>query len=145
MMESVPKKKSRHRLSDGFTLIELMIVVAIIGILAAIVVPSYQNYVERTRRSTAQSNLMELSQWMERYFSENYTYLDNGSAPTLPFNHSPKNNQPSEAFYDIQLQNVTQNSFTLQATPKNAQTSDHCGTLTLDEAGNQSAGGSGCW
>ena len=130
----------------GFTLIEMMIVVAIIGIIAAIALPTYQNHVEQTRRKTAQGDLMKLAQWLERHYSENFTYLDgSGNAPGLPFSHSPEDFQPSEAFYDIGFDgDISQSSFTLHAEPKNAQSGDDCGTLTLDNQGNRGAGGSDC-
>ncbi|MEQ6886211.1 type IV pilin protein [Salicola sp. Rm-C-2C1-2] len=131
----------------GVTLIELMIVVAIIGILTAIAVPTYQGYVEQTRRATAQSDLMELSQWMEKRYSRNFSYQDNNdNAPTLPFNHSPQDYKAAEAYYGISFDgSVTDDAYTLQAKPKNAQTGDDCGTLTLDHQGNRGSGGSDCW
>lgn len=134
--------------SGGFTLIELMIVVAIIGILASIAYPSYQENVRKTRRANAQADLMELAQWMERQYAQDYSYLVGGNQPTLPFTASPRT---GTAFYSITFSgNVTQNGFTLQAQPTGAQTQDMCGTLTLDNAGTKSAtkGGSAvsdCW
>ena len=64
-------KKIFHR---GFTLVELMIVVAIVGILAAIAYPSYTQHVLKTHRRAAQACLLELAQWMERYYTSKMTY-----------------------------------------------------------------------
>jgi type IV pilus assembly protein PilE len=66
-------KNKKH--SKGFTLIELMIVVAIVGILAAIAYPSYQEYVRKTRRAEGRTALIELLQQQERYMTQNNTYL----------------------------------------------------------------------
>ncbi|ERS87101.1 hypothetical protein Q667_15595 [Marinobacter sp. C1S70] len=134
--------------SRGFTLIELMIVVAIIGIIASIAYPSYQENVRKTRRANAQADLLELAQWMERQYAQDYSYLVGGNQPTLPFTSSPRT---GTAFYAISFSgNVTQNGFTLQAQPSGDQAQDKCGTLTLDNAGSKSAtkGGSvvtDCW
>lgn len=130
--------------TKGFTLIELMIVVAIIAIIMSIAIPSYYTYIERTRRSTAQADLMELAQWMERrYNSNNFDYSDSGSAPTLPFNTSPQN--AGTTYYDLSLTAISSNSFTLTAVPKGAQASDSCGSLTVDDAGNTGAAKTDCW
>lgn len=136
----------QSRKQSGFTLIELMIVVAIIGIIAAIAYPSYQNHIEKTRRTTAKSDLMELAQWMERRYSSDYDYRDGTDNPALPFTHSPREQDSADAFYDISFaQDVTEDTFELQAEPKNAQSSDDCGTLTIDEQGNRDADASDCW
>lgn len=136
-----PVKSARY--SSGFTLIELMIVITIIGIIAAIAFPAYQNQVEQTRRTTAQADLLELSQWMERQYSNGFDYRDAGNAPALPFTQSPQN---GTAFYNISFSgNVTRDTYTLQAVPTGGQAGDDCGTLTLDEQGNRGATQADCW
>lgn len=74
----------------GFTLIELMITVAIVGILVAIAYPSYMEYVRSAKRGDAQADLVELSQWMERQFTVNGLYTVSGANPVLPFSKSRK-------------------------------------------------------
>jgi prepilin-type N-terminal cleavage/methylation domain len=133
--------------TKGFTLIELMIVVVIIGILATIAYPSYQRYVQDSRRSDARANLLQLAQFMERYYTANGRYVDAaGDPPDLPFTEAPRDGNTK--FYDLQLQNVDAQNYTLQAVPKGAMAGDRCGTLSVDQAGvkGASAGNvSDCW
>lgn len=143
------KEGANRQQNLGFTLIELMIVVAIIGIIAAIAYPSYQNQVRETRRTATQADLMELAQWMERQYSANFSYLDaSGNAPTLPFTQSPRS---GTAFYTIGFNGaVTANTYSLQAAPSGDQASDDCGTLRISNTGAKTAvkDGStvaGCW
>ncbi|CCG94227.1 MULTISPECIES: type IV pilin protein [Marinobacter] len=127
----------------GFTLVELMIAVAIIAIIAAIALPLYQNQVEQTRRTTAQADLLELAQWMERRYSNGFDYRDGGNNPVLPFTQSP---QTGTAFYNISFSvNATRDTYTLQAVPTGAQANDDCGTLTLNDEGVRGAAQAGCW
>ncbi|KPQ01844.1 type IV pilin protein [Marinobacter sp. HL-58] len=136
------------RKAAGFTLIELMIVVAIIGIIAAIAVPSYQRHVESTRRTTAQGDLLELAQFMERRYTNGYDYrTDGGNAPALPFTAMPRQGNGT-VFYNYAFEgNVTRTDFTLRATPASSQTEDDCGWLEIDEAGTRSSesGDAECW
>jgi type IV pilus assembly protein PilE len=124
----------------GFTLIELMITVAIIAIIAAIAYPSYQEQVRETRRANAQADLLELSSYMERYYTERFTYL----GAVLPFATSPK--QGGTGFYNLSFTAPPgANSYTIQAVPTPSQNNDRCGTLTINEIGQRNAGGAGCW
>lgn len=128
----------------GFTLIELMIVVAIIGIIAAIAYPSYQRNVENTRRTAAQADLVELAQWMERRFTANFDYREGTGAPTLPFTTSPRDG--TAVFYNLSFSGtVGRNTYTLQAVPAGAQTGERCGTLTLASTGVKGAAEADCW
>ncbi|WP_189577481.1 type IV pilin protein [Marinobacter zhanjiangensis] len=138
-------RKPQAKAGNGFTLIELMIVVAIVGILAAIAYPSYQSHVERTRRNLAQADLLELAQWMERRYSTTFDYRDGGGDPALPFTTSPRNAAEPTA-YNISFNGaVGRSDFELQAQPTALQNGDRCGTLTLNEQGTRGAAEADCW
>ncbi|MBK1731990.1 hypothetical protein CKO41_09340 [Thiococcus pfennigii] len=118
----------------GFTLIELMITVAIVGILAAIAYPSYQEQIRKARRADAQAALLELAQFMERYYTMNNTYAGADDEGTLPFEKAPKDGDAT--YYTIDFEGVPDGtSYTLVATPAGAMTGDKCGTLSINAAG----------
>lgn len=124
-----------HKSIYGFTLTELMIVIAIIAILGAIAFPGYQRYVTKTHRTDAQKNLLELTQYMERYFTENGRYHQDagGTAVSLPFSKSPKDGTTTH--YNIAFATGTLNAtaYTLLATPIGSQLANDtdCGILSL--------------
>jgi len=123
----------------GFTLIELMIVLAIIAILVAITFPSYQDSVRKARRTDAQADLIMLSTFMEQYYTENSTYI----GATLPVSSISD-------YYTYSLPVQTATSYTVQSTPTGNQTNDLCGTMTISSTNVKTAtyGGSlvnDCW
>jgi type IV pilus assembly protein PilE len=113
-------KKTTHQF--GFTLIELMITVAIVSVLATVGMGSYTTYITKSRRADAQAVLLNLAQFMERVYTENNTYKPGGNNPTLPYTESPIDG--SSKYYNLTLSASTATSFTLRATPKNSQAGD---------------------
>jgi len=134
-------RKHNHR---GFTLIELMITVAIIAILASIAYPSYQQHVLRTRRAVAAGCLMELAQFMERFYTTNLTYA--GAA--LP-NTSCRADLASTYTFAFASGEPTATTFIINAAPAGAQANDtRCGTISLTQAGVKANSGTldpTCW
>jgi type IV pilus assembly protein PilE len=162
-------QKNRH---NGFTLIELMITVAIVGVLAGIAYPSYQDSLVKSRRADAKAALLELSVFMERLYTTTGCYnagvdktcgtADDSTAPALavllPYYKydsagswtgaiaTPKQ---GTANYNLSLSVITASTFTLQAAPVATITDSKCGSLTLNHTGAKTESGTGtvaeCW
>ena len=126
----------------GFTLIELMIVVAIIAVLSVIAYPAYTKYVLRSRRSDAYAALNQAQTVMERCYAQYFSYKPStGSCPAI-VTTSP------EQYYTVAASNVTATTYTLTATAVGPQAADTgCATLSVDQAGNKSetGGSTDCW
>lgn len=132
--------------TKGFTLIEVMIVVAIVAILASVAVPSYLESIRRGNRADAAATLLKNANWMEQQFTVNSSYkLPDGTVPAIPFAQSPPS---GAAKYTIALAaGTTATTYTLEATP--AQADSKCGKLTLDQSGTRGENGTAtaedCW
>jgi type IV pilus assembly protein PilE len=129
---------NKYKRISGFTLIELMIVVVIVGIIASIALPSYQDSVRKARRSDAQTALLENVNFMERFFTENNTYTLGGVSLAIT----------SSDYYSLTpTVGASGASYTLQASPTGSQSLDtSCGILSITHTGIKSASGSGnCW
>lgn len=125
----------------GFSLIELMVTVAIIGILAMIAYPSYQDYVQQSRRVQAQSDLLDLQQRIEKYRISNPTYA------TFPTTDEDALDTANDS-YDYTATNKSTTNYTLSAIAEGPQIGDSvggqdCSTLTIDQDGIR--GPAKCW
>src|SRR5437867_4793483 len=141
------KHAGRRGCAAGFTLIELMITVVIMGVLAAIAYPSYMKYVARGNRSAAQSFMLEVTSRQERYLLDGRQYAPD--LPTLGMT-VPDTVSPN---YTVSITNVTAAppGYVVQAAPIGGQANNdaNCGTLTISGTGAKAASGPGgvanCW
>lgn len=128
----------------GFTILELMVAAAVLGVIATFAYSSYAEHVQETRRTAAQAALLELANFMERYYTEHGRYNGNNKSPQLPFTTLPKAGTP--VTYRFKLDEVTRQSYKLVATPVGrAQKDDRCGPLSLDHVGRKLPRKTGCW
>ena len=119
----------------GFSLLELMITVAIVGILASIAYPSYQESVAKSRRSEAANALFTAAQALERYYSTNGRYTTTAGGSTLPAVFPTKVPENGAAYFNIASTAASANAFTLKATRAGVMLGDACGNFTVDATG----------
>ncbi len=120
----------------GFTLIELLITISIIAVLVSLGYPSYQKYLDESRRIDGQTALLDLANRMENYYGTHNTY----ASATLAMNNSETdilpNTSSSAQWYILSIVNQDDSSYLIQATPQKAQTNDtDCQSLTLSSVG----------
>lgn len=140
----------------GFTLIELMIVIVVIGVLAAAAIPSYRQYVAKSRRTDAKSALLATSQAMEKFYTEKMTYdtatlgtantdISKATSPdgyyTIRFDSAPTGAVCS----GLSTTSSSANAYRICATPTGSQTGDSCGILSIDNQGIKLPSTAGCW
>jgi type IV pilus assembly protein PilE len=131
----------------GFTLIELMIVMALIGIIIAFGYPAYRDQVMKARRSDGMAALLELADRMERHYSDVGTYKQSDDSDTTVTDVFPSF---SSDYYTLSIDSQDNISFTVSAARKGSQLKDKCGTFTLTSQGEQSVSGGSlskddCW
>jgi len=145
-----------NRRQAGVTLIELMVVVAIVAAVFAFAFPSYERYIMRAKRAVGQNAVLQVADRQQQFFMDNKRYA--ADLTNLGFTANPwivDDDGAStvagdgDAVYSLALSNVTATTWTVTATPLNAQLSrdTDCGNLTLTQAGakGSSAGGANCW
>ncbi len=141
-MTNNTNKRPARAGARGFTLIEVMVVVAIVGVLAAVAYPNYMRHTQRASRANAQAVMMETAQFMERYYSANNTYVDAALVSAVV----PKGASGTAVRYNVTFSvTPTAAAYTVRAVPANAQSGDSCGTMTLAHTGAQTAAVAGCW
>ena len=140
----------------GFTLIELMIAVAIVGILVSVALPSYNRYVLRSHRVDAINGLLDAASRQARYYTMNNSYTNAMNALGYPVDSAGNYQVPSSTttYYNVTVQSktdatsTTPATFTVQAVPSGTQASDACGTFTLTDLGVRGVSAStvaSCW
>jgi type IV pilus assembly protein PilE len=146
---TAPKRCS----ANGFSLIELLLVLAIMGLVSVLAFPNYQQHLQRGQRAEAAAALLEAEHFMARYYSAHGRYDGSAEAPAKPpelplrLQRIPKGSEPR---YQLSLSAATVNSYELKAEPVGAMASDKCGTLTLNQTGLKGVTGSAlsaadCW
>lgn len=144
MTAGLKAHRRRHsavrRAARGLTLLEVMVAVAIVGILAAVAMPGYGVHLMKSRRAEAQAYLQTVAVREQQFLldTRSFAALD-GIGVTVPTNVT--------AYYTLSLSTSAgpPPTYTLTATPKLKQVDDACGTLSIDQAGTKSAAKSGCW
>lgn len=126
----------------GFTLIEAMIVVAVVALLTAIALPSYTEYVKRARRAAAKTQVLQTAQWLERYRTANNTYAGAAAQLPLSFTQSPAPGNGTAQYTTAITQPIggaIDTTYLVEAVPVagGPMDGDACGTLAIDQTGLQ--------
>jgi type IV pilus assembly protein PilE len=124
---------------QGFSLIELLVAICILGILAGISYPSYISQIQKARRSDAHTALLLLAARMEYYFTEHNEYTG------ADLNKLGLRETSAQNFYRLEIVSPSPSSFKLTAIPIGPQASDPCGSLSLDHINQKNASQSNCW
>ena len=128
----------RAKRSAGFSLIELMVVIAIVGVLAAIALPAYNDYQRQTRRTAGAACASAIAQQAERFYTTNLTYVGFAANTGIC--------EPEVlTFYTVTAAGLAAKTYTVSAAPTGKQSGDSCGTLSINQAGTKTPSTAGCW
>ena len=134
-------KRIRVTRQAGFTLIEVIVVMVVIGILAAVAIPNYSEYVMRGHRASAQAYISDLASRQAQFFIDRRRYADTVAALNVP--------APAEIANRYTVTVVAAagppSTFTVTATPNGPQAGDRCGVMTIDQTGTKVAAATRCW
>ena len=143
-------RSDRQYRQAGFSLVELLVVLVIMGVLSALALPGYSRYVQRGNRTEVMAALLEAQHFMERYYSANGQYLSPANAvPMLP-QRLQRIPLQGTVRYQLSVREATVNSYLLQAVPEGSMAGDVCGNLTINQTGlrgvlNSTNSVSECW
>ncbi len=150
MSREVEVKRFGRRSGQGFTLIELMITVAVVAILASIAVPSFRDYVVRSKRAEGKAALLDAAQGVERHFTNNNTYPSSLATAGV---RTHSGDSAAKGAYTLSIAAGTTgaltSSFVITATPANGHADAKCGNLSIDQLGRKGKTGTltleECW
>ena len=143
-------RSDRQYRQAGFSLVELLVVLVIMGVLSALALPGYSRYVQRGNRTEVMAALLEAQHFMERFYSANGQYLSPANAvPMLP-QRLQRIPIQGTVRYQLSVREATVNSYLLQAVPEGSMAGDVCGNLTINQTGlrgvlNSSRSVAECW
>jgi type IV pilus assembly protein PilE len=130
----------------GMTLIELVVVVAIIALLATIAIPSYRQFLLRSHRAEAKSALLNLAAAQEKFYLQSNTYADNDDLDDAPPAGLGLTATTVNGHFTVVITAANDDSFTATATAAGGQAQDtHCATFTINQAGARTATSADCW
>ena len=125
----------------GFTLIEMMIVVALLGVIIALGYPSYQEQVRKARRAEGMGELLEMADRLERRYSDQGTYAGIKADALYGIDTADDKRPTSNGHYKLNIDSADTVQFTISAAPQGNQTKDKCGTFTMSSQGVKSVSG----